>query len=304
LRSVNPGFDERNVLTMQVSLTDQRFQKTAGVVELVGDSIQRISTLPGVTSVASTCCLPLGSRGTQGDVIIVGRQVNGRSHGVVNVATISPRYFDVLKIPILRGRAFTERDGKRASPVVIISEGVARRYWPEDGSLGDPLRATLVFPDFPNQTWQVIGIVGDVHGDGQRRSAPAIVYFSLAQAPNDLNAYLVRGPVAWIVRTREQPQSLIAAIQNEFHRVDSGLPVPSVRSMDEVLSRSTSGPEFNMLLLATFGGSALLLAAIGIYGFIAYSVQQRTQEIGIRLALGADPSDVRNMVMFQGIRLA
>jgi putative ABC transport system permease protein len=302
LRSVKPGLDAHNVLTVQISLTDHRFQKTAGVVELVKDSIQHISALPGVTSVASTCCLPIENR-TAGDVIIAGRPVTGRSHGVVDVTTISPRYFDVFKIPVLRGRAFTERDGIGASLVVIISEAMARRYWPNNGALGDPLSASLIFPDLPDRTWQVVGIAGDVHADGLRRSAPAIVYFSVAQVPDVLNGYLVRNPLAWIVRTREQPQSLIAAIQNEFRKVDAGLPVPNIRSMDEVLSRSTGGLQFNTLLLAVFGGSALLLAAIGIYGFIAHSVQQRTQEIGIRLALGAQPNEVRNMIVFQGTRL-
>ena len=303
LRSVNPGFDARNVLTMQVSLTDQRFQKSAKVVELVRDSIQRIGALPGVTSAAFTCCLPLENV-TAGDVIVVGRPLTGRSHGMVNVATISPHYFDVLKIPILRGRAFNDRDQNGTTPAAVISEAMARRYWPKDGTFGDPLGASLSFPDVPNVTWQVIGIAGDVHSDGVTTSAPAIVYFSMAQVPDDLNAYLVLSPMAWIVRTRQPSQSLIAAIQNEFSKVAVGLPLPAVRSMDEVLRRSTAGDEFHMVLLTTFGGSALLLAAIGIYGFFAYTVQQRRREIGIRLALGAQSSDVRNMFMFQGIRLA
>lgn len=304
LRSINPGFEPRDVLTMQIPLTDQRFQKTARVAELVRDSIQRFNSLPGVTSAAFTCCLPLENR-TAGDVIIAGRPVIGRSHGVVDVATISPHYFEVLKIPILRGRAFNEGDVSGTGSVVIISEAMARRYWPKhDDALSDPLNANLIFPDFPNQTWRVIGIVGDVHADGLDERSPAIVYFSVAQAPDDFTAYLVRSPLAWIVGSREQSHSLSAEIQNEFVKVGAGLPVPIVRSMEEVMSRSTGGRRFDMLLLTTFGGSALLLAAIGIYGFIAYSAQQRRQEIGIRLALGAQPTDVRNMVMLQGIRLA
>jgi putative ABC transport system permease protein len=303
LRSINPGFDARNVLTMQVSLTDQRFQKSVKVLELVRDSIQRITVLPGVITVASTCCLPLENV-TGGDLIIAGRPLTGRSHGSVDVATVSPRYFDVLKIPILRGRAFTDRDLKGAGPGVIISEVMSRRYWPKGGAFGDPMGARLIFPDVPHVVWEVIGIAGDVRSNGLSVSPPALVYFSMAQVPDDLNAYLVLSPMAWLVRTRQPSQPLISAIQDEFRKAAVGLPVPSVRAMDEVLHRSTGDREFNMLLLTTFGGSALLLALIGIYGFFAYAVQQRRQEIGIRLALGAQPSDVRKMVMFQGIRLA
>jgi predicted permease len=138
LRSVNPGFDASDVFTLQAALTDRRFQKSANVVELMQNSLQRIGALPGVTSVASTCCLPLENR-TAGDVIIVGRPVTGRSHGSVDVTTVSPRYFEVLKIPIVRGRAFTDGDQNGAIPGVVISEAMARQYWPKDGAFGDPM---------------------------------------------------------------------------------------------------------------------------------------------------------------------
>lgn len=302
LRSVNPGFDAYHVLTMRISLTAPRFQKSAGVAELARDSLARINDLPGVATAAVTCCLPLEDRTIAG-VIVAGRLLNGRSHGLVNISTISPSYFEVYKIPILRGRAFTEHDVSGAVPAVIISEAMARRFWVGDDPLGTSVKASLIFPDVPTKPWQIIGVAGDVHADALSGNAPPIVYFPIAQAPEDLNAYLVRSPIAWVVRTRGEPYSLSSAIQNELRQVTS-LPVSNVRSMDEVLIRSTAGREFNMLLMSIFGISALLLAAIGIYGLMAYSVQQRTREIGIRMAIGAESNQITRLIVFEGMRLA
>jgi putative ABC transport system permease protein len=180
---------------------------------------------------------------------------------------------------------------------------MARQFWPGDDPLGASMKASLVFPDAPTEQWQIIGVCGDVHADGLGRRAPPVVYFPIAQAPDVLNAYLVRWPAAWVVRTHGETYSLSSAIQNELGEA-SGLPVSSVRWMDEISVQSTADREFNMLLLSIFGGFALLLAAIGIYGLIAYSVQQRTREIGIRAAIGAESSQIRNMVVFEGMRLA
>jgi predicted permease len=302
LRAVDPGFDPHHVLTLRVSLTGARFQKAAAVAELVRDSVQRISALPGVVSAASACCLPIEDN-LIGGVIIVGRPLNGRDHGTVDVTTISPGYFDVFRIPLKRGRVFNERDSAGSSPAVIISEAMARRYWPGDVTLVSPLEASLVFPDVPQQTWRIVGIAGDVHAYGVSQSPPAIVYFPVAQAPEDLNAYIVRNPIAWSVRTRQESRVVRLAIQKELAQASGGLAVSNVQSMDEILASRIAGREFNMWLLTTFGCLALLLATVGIYGTMAYRVQQRTREIGVRLALGAGTDVVRNMVVFQGMRL-
>jgi putative ABC transport system permease protein len=304
VRSVNPGFESRNVLTLRVSLAaTPRFQNSSAVTELVRDSVQRIGAIPGVLAASSTCCLPFEDN-LIGGVIIHGRLLRGRDHGSVDVATVSPRYFEVLRIPVVRGRAFTDRDAFGATPVVIINQAMARRYWPGDDTFAAPLRASLEFPDLPTDHWQIVGIAGDVHINGLSQNPPATVYFPVAQAPEDLSAYIVRSPVAWIVHIREDRGPLRLAIQQELIRATGGIPVSSVRSMDEILAQSTAGREFNMLLLTIFGSSALLLAAIGIYGLMAYSVQQRRQETGVRLALGAEVGNVRNMIIFQGMRVA
>jgi predicted permease len=302
LRAVDPGFDPHHVLTMRVSLTGARFQKAAGVAELARDSVQRITALPGVVSAASTCCLPMGDN-LIGGVDIVGRPRNGRDHGTVDVTTISPGYFDVFRIPLKRGRAFSDRDSSGTTPVVIISEAMARRYWPGDDTLGSPLKASLVFSDVPLQTWRIVGIVGDVHSYGVSQNPPAIAYLPVAQAPEDLSAYIVRNPIAWSVRTRQERHALRLAIQRELGQASGGLAVSNVQSMDEILAGSIAGREFNMWLLTTFGCVALLLAGVGIYGMMGYSVQQRAHEIGVRLALGAGTGSVRNMVIHQGMRL-
>jgi hypothetical protein len=180
---------------------------------------------------------------------------------------------------------------------------MARRFWPGDDPFIASMKARLVFLDFPTQEWRIIGVAGDVHADGLSNHAPPMVYFPIAQVPDVLNAYVVRWPAAWVVRTHGEPYSLISTIPNELRRA-SGLPVSSVRSMAEVSLQSTAGREFNVLLLTIFGGAALLLAAIGIYGLMAYSVQERSREIGIRMAIGAESSQIRSMVVFEGMRLA
>jgi predicted permease len=304
LSAVDPGFDATNVLTMRMSLTGPRFLKSEGVEQLVLDGVARLRALPGVENASATCCVPLqGGYGLP--FVIVGRPLDGPSHGGGGWLTLSPGFFDVFRIPIVRGRDFNERDSGQAPPVVLINKTMARQYWPE----GDPLNDRLIigrgvmreFADEPER--QIIGIVGDVRDGGLNNDPGPRMYIPQAQVPDAVNALNVRlTPIAWIVRTRTDPGALSNAIQEQLRQA-SGLPVADVRSMSEVVSRSTSRQQFNMWLMTVFGSVALLLAAIGIYGLMAYSVKQRTQEIGIRLALGAEADQVKNMVVFQGMRL-
>jgi putative ABC transport system permease protein len=306
LGSVNPGFDGKNVLTMRMSLTGPRFLKSMGVEQTLRDSLERIRALPGVISASATSCVPLqGGYGLP--FLIVGRPLQkGPWHGGGGWGTVSPGYFEVYKIPITRGRAFTDRDDNRAPAVVIINETMARQFWKDS----DPLRDRLIigrgimreFKDEPER--QIIGVAGDVRDGGLNNDPGPRMYVPQAQLPDAANALNVRlTPVAWVVRTQMEPHSLIAPVRESL-RQSTGLPVTDIRSMDEIVSLSTSRQRFNMLLMTIFACSALLLAAIGIYGLMAYSVQQRTQEIGIRLALGAGGRRVKRMVVFQGMRLA
>jgi len=305
LRSVNPGFDHSNVLTLQMSVDSPRLQTSKALASLVRTGTEKLQALAGVDVVGSTCWLPLeGGYGLP--FIVAGRPLNGAAHGSANWMNTSPGYFDVFKIPILRGRSFNDRDETASAPVVIINQAMAKRFWAN----GDPLNDRIIIgkglgPEFEEPARQIVGIVGDSRDAALNRDPQPIMYVPTAQVTDGLTALHSRlNPLIWVVRTRVQPLSLSTPVQHVLRDVTGGLPVARVRTMDQVVSLSTARQDFNMLLLNIFAGSALLLAAIGIYGLMAYSVAQRTQEIGIRMALGAEIADVRRMVVRQGMTLA
>ena len=305
LGGVDPGFNAENVLTMRMSLTGQRFAKSAGIERLVQDGVARVNALPGVTLASATCCVPLeGGYGLP--FLVMGRPLtDGPFHGGGGWLTVSPGYFEVFKIPVLRGRLFTERDDGAGAPVVLINQAMAKRFWPK----GDPLSDKIwigkgIMTELAAETpRQIIGIVGDVRGGLDNDPGPTM-YVPNAQVPDALNALNVRiTPLKWVIRTRVNAFTLSSAIQEQLRQA-SGLPVSDVRTMDEVVSRSTSRQRFNMLLMTVFGAAALFLASLGVYGLMAYTVRQRTQEIGIRMALGAGSGHVLKMVVGQGMCLA
>ena len=305
LSRVDPGFDAANVLTMRTSLTGPRFATAAGVGQALREGVDRVRALPGVEHAAATCCVPLeGGFGLP--FIISGRPLDdGPFHGGGGWTTVSDGFFEVFRIPTRRGRVFTDRDGSGTPPVVVINETLADRYWPE----GDPLAGRLVigrgvmqqFADEPER--QIVGVVADVRDGGLNAVPQPRMYVPQAQLPDAVSALSLEiAPMGWIVRARTSPRALSAAIQEEL-RLATGLPVSDVRTMDEVVSRSTARQRFNTLLMTVFGAAALLLAAIGVYGQMAYSVEQRTREIGVRLALGAETGRVWWMIVLQGLRL-
>jgi putative ABC transport system permease protein len=207
---------------------------------------------------------------------------------------------------VKRGRTFTDSDTKQSTPVVVINEAMAKEFWPKADPLSDRLvigRGVMKeFADEPER--QVIGVVADTRSGGLDSEPQPAMYIPQAQVPDGANALNVGlSPMAWVVRTQTAPLGMSNAIQEQLRQA-TGLPVSNIRAMSEVVSLSFSRQQFNMWLMTVFGCSALLLAAIGIYGLMAYSVEQRTQEIGIRLALGAQAAQVKNMVVFQGMRLA
>ncbi|MCU1226716.1 MAG: hypothetical protein JWQ42_4809 [Edaphobacter sp.] len=306
LQAVDPGFDTHNVVTMAMSISGGRFQKTTGVAQIVRDGTDRLKAVPGVIDATAACCLPLqGGFGVPFD--IVGRPKGNRpSTGGGGFYSVSWSYFNTFKIPLLRGRNFTEHDDGSAPGVIIVNEAMAKQYWPKGDPLKDRLQTAVgmgsVFAEPPRQ---IIGIVGDTHDGGLNRDPRPTMYFPVAQMPDGETALNSRvAPLWWAVRTNVDPLTLTVPIQAALREASGGLPVAHVRSMDEIMVRVTSRQRFNMLLLTIFGASGLLLAAIGVYGLLAYSVQQRTQELGVRMALGAQASNIRNMVLRQGMLLA
>ena len=304
IREVNPGFDSHNVLTMRMSLTGPQFAKPSGITQLVHEGTRRLSAIPGVEVVGTTCCVPLeGGFGLPFQ--IPGRPEGPASRGGGGWTLVSAGYFEAFKIPVLRGRSFREQDDG-GPPVAIVNQALAKQFWPNS----DPLNDRIIIghgvgPEFDLEPpRQIIGVVGDVRDGALNRDPRPNMYVPAAQMTDGettLAAQII--PWAWVIRTHIAPNSLSSIIQKEL-REASGLPVAAVRTMEETRSRSTATEDFNTLVLTIFGCAALLLAAIGIYGLMAYSVAQRSQEIGIRLALGAESRRIRNMVVFQGLQLA
>lgn len=291
---------------MHTSLSGSRFESTQSVAQVVRLALERVRAMPGVASAAATCCVPLqGGLGSPFD--IEGRpHDNGPVTGAANYATVSSGYFKAFGIPIARGRVFTDGDDAAAPPVVIINEAMAKRFWSEGR---DPLQDRLVLGGEDGKALkaeaprQIVGIVGDVRANGLGNDPRPTIYAPIAQVPDSANAFIAGlMPLAWVVRSQVGSAGTAAAVQNEIRQA-TGLPVVNVESMEAVMALSTSRQRLDMLLMSIFGGGALLLAAIGIYGLIAYSVQQRRQEIGIRIALGADPGRIKGMVVRQGIVL-
>ncbi len=307
LGNVDPGFQAKNVLTMRTSLSGPQYRTSNGVAQAAQAALERIRQIPGVAAATMTCCVPLqGGYGLPFDII--GQPHEGRPFtGGGGILFSAPGYFDAFNIPVVRGRPFDDRDTGSAPPVAVVNQAWVKQYFKEGDPIGERILigggAANMKELATEPIREIVGIVGDVRANGIGNDPGPTMYMPQAQEPDALNALMqASGAMAWVVRTSVAPETVSSTVQN-LVRQETGVPVTLVQNMDDIVSVSISRQRLNMLLMMTFGVAALVLAAIGIYGLMAYSVQQRTQEIGIRLALGAQPASVRASVIAQGMVL-
>ena len=300
LQTVNPGFEPQGVLTMTVSVSNAKFPSPAGQVRFFDQVLQRVKALPGVESAGVIDTIPLSGNGSNQPIAIEGRPVLPMSEQPeVDVRLVSPQYMDAMRIPIVRGRNLADTDAAGRQSVILISQSMAKQFWPGEDPVGK--RLTLQF--FPEAVREVVGVVGDVKDDGMDQTRPAAtLYVPLAQTSASTNGGWTSFSMTLAVRSVSNPSGLVSAVSNSIHSVDPEIPLKDILTMENLVNNSMSQRRFNMLLLGAFAGLALLLAAIGIYSVLSYSVKRRVQEIGIRLALGARIGDVLRMVVVEGMK--
>jgi putative ABC transport system permease protein len=289
LLRVDPGFDPQNVLTMNVSLPTVKYAEAQKQIAFFDDLIRRVSALPGVRSAAISAALPLVPKRITPMLPEGQPEVPLAERPFMIVEAINPSWFQTLRIPLQAGRGFTDADNATAPKVVIVNQALARRYWPNQNPVSKHIVVGRQTPS------EVVGVAADVKNRGLALDAQPQIYMPFPQLP--------WGNMNLLIRTAADPHAMVAAVRAQISALDSDQPVTNIQTVDELMDGSRAQPRFVLLLLALFSAAALVLAIIGIYGVLAYTVAQRRQELGIRLALGAEKSDILRLVVGQGLTL-
>jgi putative ABC transport system permease protein len=298
LVNVPPGFDPKNVLTGGISLTSNVYDKPEACVLYVNQTLERLKALPGVESVAFVAPMPFSGGNVGSDFRIVGRPepTPGDEPGANN-RSVTPEYFQAMKIPLIKGRYFNEQDRRGGTGAAIINQALARQYFSSEEPIGKRISHIGANQNEGDpEQWEIVGVVGDVHHSDLTLAANPEIYL-----PYQQNSW---GWGNFLVRTSGDPENLAPAFREQIRSIDKSVTLTNVRPLPEAISETVAQPRFYTFLFALFGAIGLVLTVTGVYGLISYTVSQRTQEIGIRMALGATRQNVVRMVLRQGVVLA